>query len=157
MRLQKHVILLGVILAIPAFWGAYSATINPDGAALLLPSAERWSGGSRVNADGAGMHAVGLYYEGGAIRNAADACLFLTPLVFHAFNPEEGEGDLPHPGDLNTDWRITISEAIAYLAGWQQGGNPIGYAIRAAYLWQNGEQYIYDPNSTPPLCWILLP
>ncbi len=67
----------------------------------------------------------------------------------------EGEAPVPHPADLNADWRIAMSEAIAYLAGWQQGTNPIGHAIRAAYLWQNGEQYIYDPETAPPLCWVL--
>ncbi len=66
----------------------------------------------------------------------------------------ENEGET-HPGDLNGDWRMVLSEAIAYLAGWQQGSNPIGYAIRAAYLWQNGENYIYIPEEDPPLCWEL--
>ena len=56
----------------------------------------------------------------------------------------EGEGEeLIHPADLNTDWHLVMSEAIAYLSGWQQGSNPIAYAIRAAYLWQNGEYYIF--------------
>ncbi len=81
--------------------------------------------------------------------------------AFTYVNPEgegegEGEGEL-HPADLNGDWRIKINEAIAYLAGWQQGGNPIAYAIRAAYLWQNGESYTYDMNEDPPMCWILVP
>ncbi len=69
----------------------------------------------------------------------------------------EGEQDLPHPADLNEDFRVVLSEAIAYLAGWQQGSNPIAYAIRAAYLWQNGENYIYDSAEAPPLCWALVP
>jgi len=60
-----------------------------------------------------------------------------------------------HPGDINTDWRMVLSEAIAYLAGWQQGSNPIGHAIRAAYLWQNGKAYAYDAGQTLPLCWVL--
>ncbi|HQM99494.1 MAG TPA: hypothetical protein PLL36_00370 [Candidatus Hydrogenedentes bacterium] len=51
---------------------------------------------------------------------------------------------------------MTISEAIGYLAGWQQGSNPIAYAIRAAYLWQNGENYIYLPEEEPPVCWELV-
>ncbi|OQB41245.1 MAG: hypothetical protein BWY09_00619 [Candidatus Hydrogenedentes bacterium ADurb.Bin179] len=70
----------------------------------------------------------------------------------------EGEGEIPilHPADINEDFRIVIGEAIGYLAGWQQGSNPIAYAIRAAYLWQNGEDYTYDPQATPPLCWILI-
>ena len=62
-----------------------------------------------------------------------------------------------HPADLNEDFQLVLSEAIAYLTGWQQGSNPIGYAIRAAYLWQNGERYIYDGGIAPPLCWVLAP
>ncbi len=69
----------------------------------------------------------------------------------------EGEVPVPHPGDINEDYRMILSEAIAYLAGWQQGSNPMAYAIRAAYLWQNGETYRYDNTSMPPLCWVLLP
>ena len=74
--------------------------------------------------------------------------------------PEEGEGEPPenmHPADTNFDWRIEMSEAIAYIVGWQAGSNPMSYAIRAAYLWQNGEFYTYDPLIVPPLCWILSP
>ncbi len=64
---------------------------------------------------------------------------------------------IPHPADLNTDFHVVLGEAIAYLAGWQQGDNPIGCAIRAAYLWQNGEQYVYNAGETPPMCWVLAP
>ncbi|OQB39481.1 MAG: hypothetical protein BWY09_01068 [Candidatus Hydrogenedentes bacterium ADurb.Bin179] len=64
---------------------------------------------------------------------------------------------LPHPADSNADFRIVLGEAIGYLTGWQQGTNPIGYAIRAAYLWQNGEYYVYDGDAAPPLCWVLAP
>jgi len=60
-----------------------------------------------------------------------------------------------HPGDVNTDWRMVMSEAIGYLSGWQNGDNPMAYAIRAAYLWQNGEAYRYTSDGEPPLCWIL--
>ncbi|HOH29821.1 MAG TPA: DNRLRE domain-containing protein, partial [Candidatus Hydrogenedentes bacterium] len=56
---------------------------------------------------------------------------------------KEEEPVVPHPADLNEDFKLVLSEAIGYLAGWQQGGNPIGHAIRAAYLWQNGEDYRY--------------
>ncbi len=63
----------------------------------------------------------------------------------------------PHPADLDTNFRVAMSEAIAYLAGWQQGDNPMAYAIRAAYLWQNGEAYINDRVNDPPLCWLLAP
>ncbi len=62
----------------------------------------------------------------------------------------------PHPADVNKDFRMIMSEAIAYLAGWQQGSNPMAYAIRAAYLWQNGEYYVYYPEILPPLCWEVL-
>ena len=65
----------------------------------------------------------------------------------------EGEEESVHPADLNADWRMVISEAIAYLAGWQQGSNPLSYAIRAAYLWQNGETYHYISGEAPPMCW----
>ncbi len=66
---------------------------------------------------------------------------------------EEGEA-LLHPGDVNANWRMVMSEAIAYLAGWQGGSNPMAYAIRAAYIWQNGEMYHYDPEEGVPLCWV---
>ena len=62
---------------------------------------------------------------------------------------------VPHPADLDENFRVGLSEAIAYLAGWQGGSNPIAYAIRAAYLWQNGELYIYVSENTPPTCWVL--
>ncbi|OQB99629.1 MAG: hypothetical protein BWX80_03628 [Candidatus Hydrogenedentes bacterium ADurb.Bin101] len=67
----------------------------------------------------------------------------------------EGETPVPHPADVNEDWSISMSEAIACLAGWQQGSNPMEYAIRAAYLWQNGEDYIYNSEEAEPLCWEL--
>ena len=63
---------------------------------------------------------------------------------------------VPHPADSNTDYSIKMNEAIHYLTGWQQGGNPLGQDIRGAYLWQNGEQYRYDPENKVPLCWVLL-
>ncbi len=71
---------------------------------------------------------------------------------------DEDEGESPelHPADTTQDFRMTISEAIAYLAGWQQGGTPIAYAIRAAYLWQNGEHYRYNSEESEPLCWELV-
>jgi len=76
----------------------------------------------------------------------------------------EGEGETPpegeenpnarHPADADGDFRFMMSEAISYIAGWQQGANPMSYAIRAAYLWQHGEYYFYDPLLEPPLCWV---
>jgi len=57
--------------------------------------------------------------------------------------------------DGNLDGRMSMAEAIGYLTGWQQGINPIDYAIRAVYLWQGGEKYRYDPGATCPLCWVL--
>jgi len=65
--------------------------------------------------------------------------------------------DSPHPADPDLNFRISMSEAIAYLAGWQTGSNLMSMAIRAAYLWQNGEAYIYTSEGEPPLCWILAP
>ncbi len=62
-----------------------------------------------------------------------------------------------HSADANEDSRVILSETLAYFAGWQQGDNPISYAIRAAYLWQNGERYVYDAEQEYPLCWALAP
>ncbi len=73
----------------------------------------------------------------------------VTPGILHA----EGETSLNHPADTDADWRLVMSETISYLAGWQQGTNPMAYAIRAAYLWQVGEFYSYDPALAVPLCW----
>ncbi len=70
----------------------------------------------------------------------------------------EGEGEPPfveHPADANGDGRMTMGEAIGYLACWQQGSCSMSYAIRAAYLWQNGEYYSYDAALDPPMCWEL--
>lgn len=67
----------------------------------------------------------------------------------------EGGGEVAHPADLNMDWQVVLSEAVAYLTGWQQGSNPLAYAIRAAFLWQNGEKYQYDAEHEQPLCWAL--
>ncbi len=69
---------------------------------------------------------------------------------------ERSGDDVPHPADTDMNFRLVMSEAIAYLAGWQQGTNSMAYAIRAAYLWQNGEAYTYDSETSPPLCWVLL-
>ena len=62
---------------------------------------------------------------------------------------------VPHPADLNIDWRLTMSEVIPYLAGWQNGSHPMSYAMRAAYIWQKGEYYRYDPSAAQALCWVL--
>jgi len=65
----------------------------------------------------------------------------------------EGETTLYHPADADTDWRLLMSETISYLAGWQQGTNPMPYAIRAVYIWQVGEFYSFDSSLEAPLCW----
>jgi len=58
-----------------------------------------------------------------------------------------------HPADLNRNWSMVMSEAIGYAAGWQQGANPMAYAIRALYLWQNGEAYHREAGAEP-MCWV---
>lgn len=62
---------------------------------------------------------------------------------------------VPHPADQNADFFATLGEVIAYLSGWQQGANPMNYAIRGAFIWQNGEQYTYNADLAPPVCWVL--
>ncbi len=59
-----------------------------------------------------------------------------------------------HPADTNADWAMDITETITYLVGWQQGRNPMGYAIRAVYLWQHGEEYERIDGVDEPTCWV---
>lgn len=70
-----------------------------------------------------------------------------------SFSAETEEACGCHPADLNCDWKIEIPEAVAYLAGWQQGRNPMAYAIRAAYLWQKGPCYRCLSGVEEPLKW----
>ena len=60
---------------------------------------------------------------------------------------------LPHPADLNNDFRMVMGEAIVYIGDWQLGSNPMANAIRAATIWQNGEYYTVDYAEECPLCW----
>lgn len=60
-----------------------------------------------------------------------------------------------HPADIDKDNQITMNEAISYVYGWQLGTNDIDFAIRVAFLWQNGEFYRYEPAITScPNCWV---
>lgn len=61
----------------------------------------------------------------------------------------------PHPADINADWRLVMEEIIPYIGGWQQGTNPMAYAIRGVSLWQNGEYYAFNGELSCPLCWVL--
>ena len=88
--------------------------------------------------------------------NYRDWCETITVLESEG-EPSEGENPAPHDADKDGDFRIVMGEAVAYLTGWQQGSNPMAYAIRAAYLWQNGEHYVYDSEQAPPMCWVLAP
>ena len=111
------------------------------------------SGGGGVCVSGANSIQDAVGQSVGAVSDSA---------TFHIeggfiVTPGGATGDMVHPADVNEDWHLVLSEAIAYLAGWQQGSNPIAYAIRAAYLWQNGEHYQYNAEETPPLCWELVP
>jgi len=81
------------------------------------------------------------------------AVITIATVVSAAAPDAEGEVSFTHPADADTNWRLMMSEAISYLTGWQQGTNPMAYAIRAAYLWQVGEFYSYDPSLAVPLCW----
>ena len=67
--------------------------------------------------------------------------------------PDTITRETTHPADLNSDWSMVLSEAIGYAAGWQQGVNPLAYAIRALYLWQNGEAYHREAGAEP-MCWV---
>ena len=137
--------------------GAFSFSDLPVGDYAITVTAvgyEPWSG-SKTVVNGINLQDVELtaIAEEGEIEGEPEG----EPIEGEPIEgePIEGEEDILHPADLNGDWRIMLSEAIGYLAGWQQGSNPLGYAIRAAYLWQNGETYAYDPESAAPMCWVL--
>lgn len=83
-----------------------------------------------------------LYMQGGELTAAP-----LPTQYLYGDNP-----DRLHPADADRDWRIEISEAVYYISGWQQGIEPMAYAIRAAYLWQAGEYYRYV-DTAAPRCW----
>ena len=74
------------------------------------------------------------YLQTGTFIVVAIAILGVFPGSFEA----KAEEVSVHPADINEDWQLVMSEAIAYLAGWQGGSNPMSYAIRATYIWQNG-------------------
>ena len=93
------------------------------------------------------------YLRTGIFIVVAIAVLGVFPGTFEA----KAEEVSVHPADINEDWQLVMSEAIAYLAGWQGGSNPMSYAIRATYIWQNGEGYHYDAGESAPLCWALGP
>lgn len=70
----------------------------------------------------------------------------------------------PHPADNRpADWRMTLDEVTAYMAGWMKGQawpngpNPIptSYVTRAAVLWKQGENYSVRTNAGgPPQWWV---
>ncbi len=84
------------------------------------------------------------------------AVAIMVPGVYLGTFEAKAEEASVHPADVNEDWDLVLGEAIAYLSGWQQGNNPMSYAIRAAYLWQNGERYAYHSSEIAPMCWTLL-
>ncbi len=117
-----------------------------DASSLSFPTAFTY----RVQAPAGGTDSVS--YSGYAAFHVEGLLPeYYTNTVVHTISSQA----LAHPADLNADFNLVLSEAIAYLTGWQQGSNPIAYAIRAAYLWQNGETYIYNSEAAAPLCWEL--
>jgi VWFA-related protein len=79
------------------------------------------------------------------------------PICGDALLPE----GLVHPADYGAagdDWRIEINELTSYTSAWKTGTSwprpptsiPLPYAVNAGYLWQNGEDYHFDPLSDPP-------
>ena len=109
-----------VLLAAPA----HAGNPNDDGALLLLPSADKWSGASMTNTNGAAIRLVGMYYEGGDLLNADGAWLSLSPVV--AFLPiaeGEGEGESEfHSADQNHDNLISLSELLRVIQFYNSGG-----------------------------------
>ena len=67
-----------------------------------------------------------------------------------------------HPADMNDDFEITTSEVSLYAVAWKLGQNwsrepvdiPMSYISRAAVIWGNGGDYIYDSSKAKPACWV---
>ena len=79
----------------------------------------------------------------------------------------EGETELDftiktHPADTNDDFEISMLEVSAYAVAWKQGKSwssepadiPMNYVARAALIWVNGGDYLYDPSKAKPSCWV---
>ena len=103
---NKFVLLLVALLTIPAVCMASADTTNADGALLVLPSADTWSGGALTNMDGNAIRLLGMYYTGGDFWNPDGARLTLSPVVTYepaaegeGEAPAEGEGELPAEGE----------------------------------------------------------
>ena len=81
----------------------------------------------------------------------------------HPFRP-----DARHPADVNQDWRIGIPELSAYYSAWKKGlpwaiaptNIPLEYVTRGTYLWEQGEVYHLNLDSSgamvgiAPLNWL---
>ena len=67
-----------------------------------------------------------------------------------------------HPADTNEDFEISMLEISTYAVAWKQGKSwsrepadiPMNYVSRAALIWVNGGDYIYDPSKAKPACWV---
>ena len=67
-----------------------------------------------------------------------------------------------HPADTNEDFEISMLEISTYAVAWKLGQNwsrepvdiPMNYVSRAALIWVNGGDYIYDPSKAKPSCWV---
>ena len=67
-----------------------------------------------------------------------------------------------HPADTNEDFEISTPEVSLYAVAWKLGriwsrepaDIPMGYVSRAALIWVNGGDYIYDASKAKPGCWV---
>lgn len=67
-----------------------------------------------------------------------------------------------HPADTNEDFEISMLEVSSYAVAWKLGQSwsrepadiPMSYVSRAALIWVNGGDYIYDANKSKPACWV---
>ena len=102
------------------------------------------------NAEGEAFFSGELSADGHSFPIAGDSHLLSSPR--------------PHPADLDPpDMRIAISELTTYAAAWKAGELwpvslgpiPMDYVVRAGYLWQRGEAYLFSTSAgAPPLCWV---
>ena len=67
-----------------------------------------------------------------------------------------------HPADTNENFEITTPEVSLYAVAWKLGQSwsrepsdiPMNYVSRAALIWVNGGDYIYDASKAKPFCWV---
>ncbi|HEX72438.1 MAG TPA: hypothetical protein ENN65_03885 [Candidatus Hydrogenedentes bacterium] len=158
MKTKNSALVLAVLWTALAACTAHAANVNADGAMLLLPAADIWSGASQTNADGIRINLVGMYYEGGDFLNADNAWLRLSPVM--TFEAVEGDHE-HHSADQNNDNLISLSELLRVIQFFNSGGyhcaDPPGSTEDSYVPGQNPAQQSCTPHASDynPQNWLI--